>query len=121
MGASKRFDLHLERLLGGLGHLDRHAGLKGYWTGLMPSRAGKRVESMAARIDPMRASGHVLAKAKWSDREMLRRVFQWVVAHVDCCRGGWWILDDTGLAKKGMHSAGEPAHIARFWASRTTA
>ena len=35
MGASKRFDRYMAHLAQGLGHADRHAGLKGYCTGLM--------------------------------------------------------------------------------------
>ncbi len=112
MGASQRFDQYMEHLSGGLGHLDRHAGLKGYCTGLMLPLARKSVEPMAARVDPMHASArhqalhHFVAKAEWSDREMLRRVCQWVVPQMDFSRGGWWIIDDTGFPKKGKHSVG---------------
>ena len=95
----------LVHLSAGLGHLDRHAGLKGYCTGLMLPLARKSVEPMAARVDRMHASArhqalhHFVAKAEWSDREMLRRVCQWVVPQMDFSRGGWWIIDDTGLPK----------------------
>jgi SRSO17 transposase len=112
MGASERFDRYMDHLSEGLGHLDRHAGLKGYCTGLMLPLARKSVEPMAARVDPMHASArhqalhHFVAKAEWSDREMLRRVCQWVVPQMDFSRGGWWIIDDTGFPKKGKHSVG---------------
>ena len=112
MGASERFDRYMDHLSAGLGHLDRHAGLKGYCTGLMLPLARKSVEPMAARVDPMHASArhqalhHFVAKAEWSDSEMLRRVCQWVVPHMDFSRGGWWIIDDTGFPKKGKHSVG---------------
>ena len=112
MGASQRFDRYMEHLSAGLGHSDRHAGLKGYCTGLMLPLARKSVEPMAARVDPMHASArhqalhHFVAKAEWSDREMLRRVCQWVVPQMDFSRGGWWIIDDTGFPKKGKHSVG---------------
>lgn len=56
MGASKRF-------AAGLGHLDRHAGLKGYCIGPMLPLARKSVEPMAARVDPMRASARHQALA----------------------------------------------------------
>jgi SRSO17 transposase len=74
--------------------------------------ARKSVEPMAARVDPMHASArhqalhHFVAKAEWSDQEMLRRVCQWVVPHMDFSTGGWWIIDDTGFPKKGRHSVG---------------
>jgi SRSO17 transposase len=112
MSASQRFDRYTEHLCEGLGHSDRHAGLKGYCTGLMLPLTRKSVEPMAARVDPMHASArhqslhHFVAKAEWSDSEMLRRVAQWVVPHMDFSRGGWWIIDDTGFPKKGKHSAG---------------
>ena len=67
---------------------------------------------MAARIDLMNASArhrrlnHFVAKADWSDEEMLRRVCQWVVPQMDFSRGGWWIIDETGFPKNGNHSVG---------------
>ena len=112
MSASERFDQYMEHLSQALGHADRHAGLKGYCTGLMLPLARKSVEPMAARLDPLHASArhqalhHFVAKAQWSDVEVLRRVCQWVVPHMDFSRGGWWIIDDTGFPKKGVHSVG---------------
>ncbi len=112
MDTSKRFDRYLDHLAAGLGHVDRHAGLKGYCTGLMLPLARKSVEPMAARIDPVHASArhqslhHFVAKAEWSDSELLRRVCQWVVPQMDFQSGGWWIIDDTAFPKKGTHSVG---------------
>jgi SRSO17 transposase len=112
MDAARRFDRYLEQLSAGLGHADRHAGLRGYCTGLMLPLSRKSVEPMAARVDPMHASArhqalhHFVAKAQWSHTEMLRRVAQWVVPKMDFRSGGWWIIDDTGFPKKGRHSVG---------------
>jgi SRSO17 transposase len=112
MGASERFMEYMEHLAEGLGHADRHAGLKDYCTGLMLPLARKSVEPMAAGVDPLHASArhqalhHFVAKADWSDEEMLRRVSQWVVPRMDLSRGGCWIIDDTGFPKKGKHSVG---------------
>jgi SRSO17 transposase len=112
MNATERFDHFLEHLSQGLGHSDRHAGLRGYCTGLMLPLSRKSVEPMAARVDPMHASArhqalhHFVAKAEWSHEEMLRRVCQWVVPKMDFAGGGWWIIDDTGFPKKGRHSVG---------------
>ena len=67
---------------------------------------------MAARVDPVHASAqhqslhHFVAKAEWSDEQMLRRVCQWVVPKMDFNEGGWWIIDDTGFPKKGRHTVG---------------
>ncbi len=112
MNAADRFDHYLEHLSEGLGHADRHAGLRGYCTGLMLPLSRKSVEPMAARVDPMHASArhqamhHFVAKAQWSHEEMLRRVCQWVIPKMDFAGGGWWIIDDTGFPKKGRHSVG---------------
>ena len=112
MNAAERFDRYLEQLSAGLGHADRHAGLRGYCTGLMLPLSRKSVEPMAARVDPMHASArhqalhHFVAKAEWSHTEMLRRVAQWVIPKMDFRSGGWWVIDDTGFPKKGRHSVG---------------
>lgn len=112
MDAAERFERYLEQLSEGLGHSGRHAGLRGYCTGLMLPLPRKSVEPMAARMDPMHASArhqalhHFVAKAEWSHIEMLRRVAQWVIPKMDFRSGGWWIIDDTGFPKKGRHSVG---------------
>ena len=112
MNASQRFERYLEHLAAGLGHSDRHAGLKGYCTGLMLPLSRKSVEPMAAWVDPLHASArhqslhHFVAKAEWSDQELLRRVSQWVMPEMDRSGGGFWIIDDTGFPKKGKHSVG---------------
>ena len=101
MGASARFDRYMDHLSAGLGHLDRHAGLKGYCTGLMLPLSRKSVEATAARVDPMHAGAwhqalHLFAaKAERSDQEMLRGVCQSLVPQKDFGQDGWWIIDDT--------------------------
>jgi SRSO17 transposase len=112
MSAAERFEQYMEHLAAGLGHADRHAGLRGYCTGLMLPLERKSVEPMAASVDPLHASArhqalhHFVAKAQWSDEEMLRRVAQWVVSRMDLSGGAFWIVDDTGFPKKGEHSVG---------------
>ena len=112
MDTAKEFDQYMAYLMQGLGHVDRHSGLTGYCTGLMLPLSRKSVEPMAARVDPLHASAkhqslhHFVAKAQWSDQELLRRVAQWVVPRMDFTAGGWWIIDDTGFPKKGRHSVG---------------
>ncbi len=112
MDATEQFERFMAHLGDGLGHADRHAGLQGYCTGLMLPLSRKSVEPMAARVDPLHASAkhqalhHFVAKAEWSDDEMLNRVAQWVVPHMDLSGGGFWIVDDTGFPKQGVHSVG---------------
>jgi SRSO17 transposase len=112
MSASERFDRYMEHLAAGLGHSDRHAGLRGYCTGLMLPGARKSIEPMAARLDPLHASArhqalhHFVSRAEWSDQQMLQRVAQWVLPKMDFSGGGFWIVDDTAFPKKGKHSVG---------------
>ncbi|MFG6443555.1 transposase, partial [Pelomonas margarita] len=93
MNVAGRFEEYLEHLASGLGHADRHEGLRGYCTGLMLPLARKSIEPMAARVGPVHASArhqslhHFVAKAEWSDEQMLRRVCQWVVPKMDFSEG----------------------------------
>ena len=122
MDASQEFARYMEHLAEGLGHADRHAGLSGYCTGLMLPLSRKSVEPMAARIDPLHVSARhqsmhpFVAKAAWSDAALLARVGQWVAPHMDVGqgKGGYWIVDDTGFPKKGVHSVG----VARQYCGR---
>ena len=106
------FERYMEHLCAGLGHSDRHAGLRGYCTGLMAPLKRKSVEPMAAHLAPASTRSrhqslhHFVAEAAWSDEEMLHRVAQWVVPAMDFSDGGWWIIDDTGFPKQGAHSVG---------------
>ncbi|MBL8329801.1 MAG: transposase, partial [Rubrivivax sp.] len=48
MGELAEFERYMAHLCAGLGHLDRHAGLRGYCTGLMAPLKRKSVEPMAS-------------------------------------------------------------------------
>jgi len=106
------FEHYMAHLAEGLGHADRHAGLSGYCTGLMMPLSRKSIEPMAARVDPLHVSAkhqslhHFVAKADWSDQQLLNRVARWVVPLMNFTSGGWWIVDDTGFPKKGTYSVG---------------
>ncbi len=106
------FERYMAHLCAGLGHSDRHAGLRGYCTGLMAPLKRKSVEPMASHLAPTATRSrhqslhHFVADSAWSDQEMLLRVAQWVVPAMDFSNGGWWIVDDTGFPKQGTHSVG---------------
>lgn len=108
----REFERYMAHLSEGLGHADRHAGLRGYCTGLMSPLTRKSVEPMASHLAPTSTRAkhqslhHFVADAAWSDEEMLLRVAQWVVPTMDFSTGGWWIVDDTGFPKQGRHSVG---------------
>jgi SRSO17 transposase len=109
LGEFERYMAHLSE---GLGHADRHAGLRGYCMGLMAPLDRKSVEPMAAHVAPQKTRSrhqslhHFVAESAWSDQEMLLRVAQWVVPAMDFSDGAWWIIDDTGFPKQGTHSVG---------------
>ena len=117
--ALRDFDRSMAHLSEGLGHADRHAGLRGYCTGLMSPLSRKSAAPMAAHVDPLTVRSrhqslqHFVADANGSDEQMLLRVCQWVVPLMDFRDGGWWIIDDTGLPGQGRHSGGRSASIRR--------
>jgi SRSO17 transposase len=108
----EEFGRYMAHLSEGLGHSDRHAGLRGYTSGLMSTLRRKSVEPMAAHMEPQNVRSrhqslhHFVADSNWSDERMLLGVCQWVVPEMDFIDGGWWIIDDTGFPKQGRHSVG---------------
>jgi SRSO17 transposase len=109
----ERFDDYVERLGDVLGHADRRAPLRAYATGLLLPGERKSVEPMAARVDPLRVGAahqslhHFVAKAAWDDAALLEAVRDHVLpAMLERGPIRAWIVDDTGLPKKGRLSVG---------------
>jgi SRSO17 transposase len=108
-----RFLAYVLRLAGALGHADRAGPRRAYCTGLLRPGARKSVEPMAAKPAPRRvgaahqAMHHFVAKAPWDDAAVLAAVRDWVLPRLTA-RGPLeaWILDDTGIPKKGRRSVG---------------
>jgi SRSO17 transposase len=109
----KRFAAYLDRLAHAAGHLDRAVPLKSYCTGLLLPGERKSVEPMAARLCPdnvrqtHQSLHHVVAHAPWSDEDLLEAVRQYTLPVMQ--KPGpivAWVVDDTGLVKKGKHSVG---------------
>ena len=109
----KRFAAYLDRLAHAVGHLDRVAPLRSYCTGLLLPGERKSVEPMAARLCPdnvrqaHQSLHHIVAHAPWKDDDVLEAVRRYVVPAMQ--EQGpivAWIVDDTGLLKKGTHSVG---------------
>ena len=103
----------MEGLAKAAGHEDRAIPLKNYCTGLLLPGERKSVEPMAARLtrDNVRrmhqSLHHLVADAPWNDEAVLRQVRQSVVPAMQ--KNGpivCWIVDDTGMPKKGSHSVG---------------
>src|SRR3954468_24370755 len=109
----ERFGDYVERLGDVLGHADRRGPLRAYCTGLLLPGERKSVEPMAARVDPARVGAahqslhHFVAKAAWDDAALLRAVRDYALPAIEehgPIRA--WLVDDTGLPKKGRLSAG---------------
>jgi SRSO17 transposase len=108
-----RFDGYVERLARTLGHADRRWPLEAYLTGLLLSGDRKSVEPMAAKVDPRHVSRahqsmhHFVANAPWSDERLLAEARDHALAQLERhAPVGAWVIDDTGIPKKGRHSVG---------------
>jgi SRSO17 transposase len=109
----QRFDNFIDSLVAVIGHADRREPLRAYCTGLLLPGERKSVEPMAARVDPRNVCSrhqsmhHFIADAPWNDREVLSVIRQYTVPAIE--ENGpieAWIIDDTGIPKKGKHSVG---------------
>jgi len=110
---AERFEEYLGRLYEAVGHADRRAPLKAYISGLLLPGERKSVEPMAAKIDPRRVQArhqsmhHFVASARWDAEEVLRiardHALEQLERHAPV---GAWVIDDTGMPKKGRHSVG---------------
>lgn len=108
-----RFEKYLERLADSVGHADRRWPLEAYITGLLLPGERKSVEPMAASIDPRNVSRahqsmhHFVASAPWDERAVLAVARDYALAQLERhAPVGAWVVDDTGIPKKGNHSVG---------------
>lgn len=108
-----RFSKFVEGIASVIGHADRTRPLRDYCVGLMMPCGRKSVEPMAAVTAPERVAAqhqsllHFVNQAPWSDEKVLAKVRELVVPALE--RHGpieAWIIDDTGVPKKGRHSVG---------------
>jgi SRSO17 transposase len=112
-GSETRFSKYVQGLVSVIGHADRARPLWDYCVGLIVSCERKSVEPIAAVTAPGRVSAqhqsllHFVNQAPWSDEKVLAKVREMVLPETE--RHGpieAWIIDDTGLPKKGRHSVG---------------
>ena len=116
-----RFAEYVDSLTAVLGRDDRAQPLKDYCTGLLMPGERKSVEPMAAAVAPAQVSAkhqsllHLVSQAAWSDEAVLTKVRELVLPTIEAQnRIEAWIADDTGFAKKGVHSVG----VARQYCGR---
>src|SRR5450631_4437183 len=111
--SESRLATYVEGLASVIGHATRVKPLRDYCVGLLMPCERKSVEPMAAVTAPERVSAqhqsllHFVNQAPWSDDHVLAKVREMVVPAIE--RHGpieAWIIDDTGLPKKGHHSVG---------------
>jgi SRSO17 transposase len=113
LDSEARFASYVNALGSVMGRANRNGPLRDYCTGLMLPGERKSVEPMAARTAPANVSAqhqsllHFVGAGGWSDEKVLAKVSELVVPAIK--RHGpieVWIIDDTGLPKKGRHSVG---------------
>jgi len=110
-----RFAAYINDVTKVIGHADRVGPLRDYCAGLLATPGRRSVEPMAAVTteDPEHVPTqhqkllHVVANSAWSDERVLAKVREVVVPSMT--QHGpieAWIIDDTGIPKKGVHSVG---------------
>src|SRR5215468_8277433 len=108
-----RFARYVEGLTSVIGHADRAGPLHDYLLGLVLPGERKSVEPMAAITAPERTAAqhqsllHFVGTGNWSDDAVLGKVREMVLPKIE--HHGpieAWIIDDTGIPKKGEHSVG---------------
>jgi len=118
--SESRFTKYVEGIVSVIGHADRERPLRDYCVGLMLPCERKSVEPMAAVTAPERVAAqhqsllHFVNQAPWSDEKVLAKVREMVVPALErhgapgtkCPGVEAWIIDDTGVPKKGRHSVG---------------
>ena len=113
MSMETDFESYLDDLCQVLGGNEkRHDAFQAYSKGLMLPIQRKSVEPMAAHVDPQNVRSrhqslhHFVADSPWSDAALLGRVEEQVSALMGQNSQRYWLVDDTGMPKKGKHSVG---------------
>ena len=116
-----RFTYYVDALTTVMGRGDRARPLKYYCGGLLKPGERKSVEPMAAVVAPARVSAkhqsllHLIGQAAGSDEAVVAKVRELVLPAIEAQgKIEAWIVDDTGFAKKGVHSVG----VARQYCGR---
>jgi SRSO17 transposase len=103
---------YIESMVADMRRLERRRAMELYLTGLLLDGERKSVEPMAARLvdkeqerEAMRQRlRQCVSVADWSDAQMRRRLALKLEEELPALEA--FVVDDTGFAKKGTHSAG---------------
>lgn len=109
----RRLDAFAEAMAASLGHADRRGPCIDYLTALLMPGDRKSMEPMAARLNP-RATGakhqslqHFVTDSPWDEQRLLDAMRGYALPAMMACGGVTaWVVDDTGIPKKGTHSVG---------------
>lgn len=111
--SQRRFDEYIGVLASAMGHADRLAPLHHYCTGLILPGQRKSVEPMAAITAPLRVGAqhksliHFVGSSPWDDGDVLAAVRGYSLPPLlRKSSEAALVVDDTGMVKKGTHSAG---------------
>jgi SRSO17 transposase len=111
--STRRFDEYIDALVGELGRVTRAEPFRSYCTALLLPGERKSVEPLAAAVNPSnvrqthQSLHHFVADSPWNDEAILARVAQLALpALQQRAPISVWIVDDTGLPKKGDYSVG---------------
>jgi len=104
---------YLEGLAKAAGHRDRQQPLKDYCRGLLLPGERNSIEPMSARLHPDRLQAarqslqHLVSTAPWSDEAVRAAVVRQLLPAMTRRQPVVaWIVDDTGIPKKGKCSVG---------------
>jgi SRSO17 transposase len=107
------FEAYIGEVTSVIGHADRAGPLRDYCAGLLATDGRRSVEPMAAVTCPGHVSAqhqsllHFVGNSPWSDERVLGKVQELVVPSITRREPiQAWIIDDTGIPKKGEHSVG---------------
>ena len=107
------FEGYLDTLAAALQHRSRKQPLRDYCTGLLLPEGRKSMEPMAARLAPARTRTmhktllNFVSEGAWSDEAVLAAMRSQVLPAMQA-HGPlrFWIVDESGMPKKGKHSVG---------------
>jgi SRSO17 transposase len=109
----ERFRDYLDSLASVFTHPAQQDSFRAYCVGLLLEADRKSIEPIAARLAPARVSSahqalqHFIANTRWSDEKLLACVRGYALPAITNHAGiSAWIIDDTGIPKKGEYSVG---------------
>ncbi len=110
---ARRLTAFAESMASSLGHADRRIPCIDYLHGLLLPGERKSMEPMAARLDARRTMAkhqsmqHFVTDSPWDEQRLLEASRAYALGAMLTCGGVTaWVVDDTGIPKKGTHSVG---------------